>query len=67
MSNSVINKLKIKGIIYLFLVFLLMAGSTAAWLYFEADLPKKAPIKAKQVFLWHNNLNNAQTINANKT
>ncbi|QDR80776.1 hypothetical protein [Sporomusa termitida] len=67
MNNSVISKLKIKGIIYLFVFFLLMAGSTAAWLYFEADLPKKTPIKAKQVFLWHNNLNPAQTNTVKQT
>ena len=67
MNNRVISKLKIKGIIYLFLFFLLMAGSTAAWLYFDTDLPKKTPIKAKQVFLWHNNLNPAQTNPVNLT
>ncbi|MDF2572202.1 MAG: hypothetical protein K0R55_3806 [Sporomusa sp.] len=56
MRNSLVSKLKLRGIIYLFIVFLLMAGSTAAWLYFDSDLPKKAPLRAKQVFLWHNNL-----------
>lgn len=58
---------KFKGIIYLFLVFMLAAGSTIAWLYFSPDMPKKTPLRAKQVFLWHNNQNNAQTINANQT
>lgn len=67
MNNSLVDKLKIKGIIYLFLVFLLMAGSTAAWLYFGSDLPKKAPLRATQVFIWHNNLNTVQTITVNKT
>jgi|GEM_PF-1827727 len=67
MSNSVVNKFKYKGIIYLFLVFLLMAGSTMAWLYFDPGLPKKTPFKAKQVFHWHNNSNSVQTIAINKT
>lgn len=65
--DSVINKSKFKGLFYLFLVFLIMAGSTAAWLYFSTDLPKKPPLRAKQVFLWHNNQNNAQTIIVNQT
>jgi hypothetical protein len=51
-----------KNIIYLFLLFLLMVSSTAAWLYFGSDIPKKMPLRAKQVFQWHNNQNNAQTI-----
>lgn len=67
MSNSVINKYKFKGIVYLFLVLLLMAGSTMAWLYFDPGLPKKTPFKAKQVFYWHNNFNNAQTIAIHRT
>ena len=61
------HKSKFKSLIFLFLFFLLMAGSTAAWLYLsEDDLPKKVPLRAKQVFLWHNNLNNAQTITGEK-
>lgn len=64
--DSVTNKLKLKGIFFLLLVFMLMAGSTAAWLYFSTDLPKKPPIRAKQVFLWHNNQDYAQTIIVNK-
>ncbi|TWH48969.1 hypothetical protein [Sporomusa sp. KB1] len=60
-----IDNYKLKGIIYLFIVFLVMASSTAAWLYFSSDIPKKTPMRAKQVFLWHNNQNNAQTSIAN--
>lgn len=52
--DGVVNKSKIKGFIYLFLVSLLMAGSAAAWLYFTTDMPPKPPMRAKQVFLWHN-------------
>ena len=63
--DRIINNFKIKGIIYLFIVFLLMVSSTAAWLYFSSDIPKKTPLRAKQVFLWHNNQNNAQTLIAN--
>ncbi|XEQ93054.1 hypothetical protein SCACP_19060 [Sporomusa carbonis] len=67
MHNTTVNKLKNKGLIYLFLFFLLIAGSAAAWLYWGDDLPKKTPLRAKQVFLWHNNLNNAQTITVDQT
>lgn len=63
--DRIIDNYKIKGFIYLFIVFLVMAGSTAAWLYFSSDIPKKTPLRAKQVFLWHNNQNNAQTRIAN--
>jgi hypothetical protein len=59
--DRIINNFKFKSIIFLFIVFLLMVTSTAAWLYFSPDLPKKAPLRAKQVFLWDNNQNNAQT------
>lgn len=61
-----IDNLKSKGIIYLIILFLMIAGSTAAWLYFSSDIPKKAPLRAKQVFLWHNNQNNAHTISVDK-
>lgn len=60
--DSVVNKSKFKGFIFLFLVSLLMAGSAAAWLYFTTDLTPKPPMRARQVFLWHNNQNNVQTI-----
>lgn len=60
--NRIPANCKAKGILYLFLVFILMASSTVAWLYFSSDLPKKAPLRAKQVFLWHNNQNNEQTM-----
>lgn len=63
--DRILDNANFKGIIYLFILFLLMAGSTAAWLYFSSDIPKKTPLRAKQVFLWHNNQNNAQTIIAN--
>ncbi len=40
-----------KKVIYGLLLFtLLVASGTAAWLYF-GDLPKKTPIKAKQVLV----------------
>ncbi|WP_371370814.1 hypothetical protein [Sporomusa aerivorans] len=45
------GSVKCKGVIYLLLIFFLMAGSTIAWLYFSPELPKKAPLRAKQVFL----------------
>ncbi len=62
------KKSKAKGLLLLLLFFLFMAGSTAAWLYLsEDDLPKKVPLRAKQVFLWHNNLNNVQTMIGKKT
>ncbi|SDD37145.1 hypothetical protein [Sporomusa acidovorans] len=60
-----IGNVKVKGIIYLIILFMMVAGSTAAWLYFGSDIPKKAPLRAKQVFLWHNNQNNAHTIIVN--
>jgi len=63
--DRIIDNYKIKGFIYLFIVFLVMVSSTAAWLYFSSDIPKKTPMRAKQVFLWHNNHNNAQTSIAN--
>ncbi|WP_094603284.1 hypothetical protein SPSIL_028350 [Sporomusa silvacetica DSM 10669] len=63
--DRIIDNYKIKGFIYLFIVFLVMVSSTAAWLYFSSDIPKKTPMRAKQVFLWHNNQNNAQTSIAN--
>ncbi len=62
-----VSAIKYKGVIYLLLIFLVMAGSTIAWLYFSPDLPKKAPLRARQVFLWHNNFNNVQTKDVNKT
>ncbi len=65
--DRIVSNFKFRGIIYLLLVFLLMVSSTAAWLYFSSDLPKKAPYRAKQVFLWHNNINIAQTIIATQT
>lgn len=63
--DRTIDNYKVKGFIYLFIVFLVMVSSTAAWLYFSSDIPKKTPMRAKQVFLWHNNYNNAQTSIAN--
>ena len=65
--DRTISHFKFKNIIYLFLLFLLMVSSTAAWLYFDSDIPKKVPLRAKQVFQWHNNQNNAQTIFADQT
>ncbi|MBP2634213.1 MAG: hypothetical protein H6Q72_120 [Firmicutes bacterium] len=65
--DRTISHFRFKSIIYLFLIFLLMASSTAAWLYFDSDIPKKTPLRAKQVFQWHNNQNNAHTIIANQT
>ncbi len=29
----------------------LLISSAAAWLYFDADVPKKIPVRARQVFL----------------
>lgn len=65
--DRTINHFRFKSIIYLVLLFLLMVSSTAAWLYYDSDIPKKTPLRAKQVFQWHNNQNNAQTIIANQT
>lgn len=31
-------------------VCILITGSAAAWLYFQTDMQKKPPIRAKQVF-----------------
>ncbi|MBP2662158.1 MAG: hypothetical protein H6Q71_106 [Firmicutes bacterium] len=59
--NHILDILKTKGILYLAIVFLLMVSSTAAWLYFSSDIPKKTPLRAKQVLLWHNNQNTVQT------
>lgn len=30
---------------------LVITGSTMAWLYFDYELPKKSPVRAKQVYL----------------
>ncbi len=65
--NSINNKNKYKGLIYLLLVFLVMAGSTIAWFYFDSDLPKKIPLRAKQVFLWHNNVEISTHYNCHQT
>jgi len=65
--NHITSHFKLRNIVYLFLVFLLMVSSTAAWLYFDSDIPKKVPLRAKQVFHWHNNYNNVQTITASQT
>lgn len=65
--NHLVSGIKLKSVIYLVIVFLLMVSSTAAWLYYSPDLPKKTPYRAKQVFLWHNNQNTAQTIIVKQT
>ena len=36
-----------------FAIFLILAGSAAAWFFFWHDLPKKTPLRAKQVMLFH--------------
>jgi hypothetical protein len=32
-------------------IFILLTGSAAAWIYFQPDIHKKDPIRAKQVFI----------------
>lgn len=39
-----------KIVLLLLTATLLVAGSTAVWLYF-GDIPKKAPVRAKQVYI----------------
>jgi hypothetical protein len=65
-TNSEVRKVFDKKVsIFMLLVVLVCSGSILAWFYFSNDLPKKMPVRAKQVFrvTEYNNLNNVQTTN----
>jgi flagellar basal body-associated protein FliL len=64
-SNEVRKVFDKKVSIFMLVVVLACSGSILAWFYFSNDLPKKMPVRAKQVFRVseYNNLNNVQTTN----
>lgn len=43
--------MKRKIVLIICMLCLVVTGSTFAWLYLWGDFPKKAPIRAKQVYL----------------
>lgn len=43
--------MKYKMILIVCVLCLVVTGSTIAWLYFWDQIPKKTPIRAKQVYL----------------